>query len=117
MTESEMTGEWVLERTSRPTEWPRSIATKQAILDAAKQLFTEKGYEATTINDIVAQSGISVGSVYHHFGGKAEVFMALAKEDFVSHAAASTAASAAARARGEQSEVELYLIGARAFFL
>lgn len=40
------------------------------ILDAALACFSERGYDATTIEEIRARSGASVGSIYHHFGGK-----------------------------------------------
>ncbi len=43
---------------------------RQAILDAALATFSERGVEATTIDDIRRRSGASVGSIYHHFGDK-----------------------------------------------
>lgn len=48
-----------------------------AILDAALRSFAEHGYAATTIEDVRRRSGASVGSIYHHFGGKQELFGAL----------------------------------------
>jgi AcrR family transcriptional regulator len=41
-----------------------------AILDAALECFTERGFAATTVDEIRARSGASIGSIYHHFGGK-----------------------------------------------
>jgi AcrR family transcriptional regulator len=41
-----------------------------AILDAALGCFTERGFAATTVEQIRARSGASIGSIYHHFGGK-----------------------------------------------
>jgi len=41
-----------------------------AILQAALECFSESGFAATTIEDIRRRSGASVGSIYHHFGGK-----------------------------------------------
>lgn len=41
-----------------------------AILQAALECFTEKGFTATTIEEIRQRSGASIGSIYHHFGGK-----------------------------------------------
>src|SRR5438128_515002 len=43
---------------------------QSAILDAALRCFQRDGYAATTIEAICAAAGASVGSVYHHFGGK-----------------------------------------------
>ena len=45
-------------------------ARPAAILDAALQCFTERGFAATTIEEIRERSGASIGSIYHHFGGK-----------------------------------------------
>ncbi len=43
---------------------------RDAILAAALDCFTQQGYDATTIDDIVRKSGASVGSIYHHFDDK-----------------------------------------------
>lgn len=57
--------------------WARTDATQQRILDAATGVFAAQGFDAATMADIVARSGASVGSIYHHFGGKRELFMAI----------------------------------------
>ena len=44
--------------------------TKSKIIEAAWGLFREKGYDETTIEDIIAQSGTSKGTFYHYFSGK-----------------------------------------------
>lgn len=44
--------------------------TKSRIVSAAWQLFYEQGYENTTIEDIIFESGTSKGSFYHYFSGK-----------------------------------------------
>lgn len=46
------------------------MPVRDAILDAALDAFTEKGYAGATIDDVRRGSGASVGSIYHHFGGK-----------------------------------------------
>src|SRR3982074_3137609 len=62
---------------------PPSAATQTsrprhaAILAAALDCFVRRGYTATTVEDICRASGASVGSVYHHFGGKARIAAAL----------------------------------------
>ena len=53
---------------------------RDAILDAALDAFIEKGYAAATIDDVRRGSGASVGSIYHHFGGKEELAGALYAE-------------------------------------
>jgi AcrR family transcriptional regulator len=52
-------------------------ARREAILSAALAAFTEKGFAAATIEDMRRISGASVGSIYHHFGGKEELAAAL----------------------------------------
>jgi AcrR family transcriptional regulator len=47
------------------------------LLDCAQALFFEKGYEGTTINDIMGRAGVSKGGFYHHFSAKEEVLEAL----------------------------------------
>ena len=59
---------------------PRSVATqtrRRQILEAALDCFTTHGVETTTIGDIRARCGASVGSIYHHFGSKEELAVAL----------------------------------------
>lgn len=51
----------------------KSLITKTKILDVAIKLFTEKGYNETTMQDILSQSGLSKGAVYHHFRSKNEI--------------------------------------------
>lgn len=55
---------------------PRATATaerRDAILAAALDCFTKKGFAATSIEDVRSESGASVGSIYHHFGSKEEL--------------------------------------------
>ncbi len=59
---------------------PQSAASqtrRRQILEAALDCFTTHGVEATTISDIRARCGASVGSIYHHFGSKEELAVAL----------------------------------------
>lgn len=108
----------VLPDDAAPTrQWKSSVGTRRAILDAARERFTVVGYEHTTIQDIVDSSGVSVGSIYHHIGGKSAIFVAVATEVIREQAEASHTAVAAARERGEDRAVELYFIGARAYLM
>lgn len=47
--------------------------TVQKILDVSYRLFMEKGYEHTSIQDIVNAIGMSKGAIYHHFKSKDEI--------------------------------------------
>lgn len=44
--------------------------TRTLVLGAALRLFTEKGYFNTSVHDIGRTAGVSIGSIYHHFGDK-----------------------------------------------
>ncbi|MGE7781072.1 TetR/AcrR family transcriptional regulator [Peribacillus sp. NPDC097264] len=50
---------------------------KQNVIDTAHKLFIEKGYQATSIQDILDGSGISKGTFYNYFPSKGELFMAI----------------------------------------
>ena len=51
--------------------------TKAALLSAARTLFGDNGYAATSLDDVVARAGVTKGALYHHFGGKAQLFQAV----------------------------------------
>ena len=55
----------------------RSEATKQHILEAASQLFSQSGYDAAGVAEICKAAGISKGAFYYHFPSKQAVFLAL----------------------------------------
>ena len=55
----------------------RTRERKQEILDAALECFSSIGYDQTTIEDIRAKAGASIGSIYHHFGAKDRIAAAL----------------------------------------
>ena len=47
------------------------------LVDEAARLFGSKGYESTSMRDIAAAVGILPGSLYHHFGSKEDLFVAV----------------------------------------
>jgi AcrR family transcriptional regulator len=51
--------------------------TKEAILDAAEQRFADRGYEATSLNDVGAAAGVSRGTPGYFFGSKSELYRAV----------------------------------------
>jgi TetR/AcrR family fatty acid metabolism transcriptional regulator len=55
-------------------------ATRERILQAALQVFAEKGYHRAAVDDVVRVSGTSKGAVYHHFPNKEALFLALVDE-------------------------------------
>lgn len=93
----------------------RAAATRQAILAAARDVFTTAGFSDANIADVVSRAGASVGSLYHHFGGKADLYLALFEDYEQRQEQRATAAVAAARVAGELSPIELFVVGARAY--
>ena len=57
------------------------VRTRQKVLDAARALFAERGYEPATIRDIARGAGMSTGAVFANFQDKAELFEAVLTED------------------------------------
>lgn len=51
--------------------------TRQDLLNAALVVFSRKGYAAARLSDIAQAAGVTRGAIYHHFGGKEELFIAL----------------------------------------
>ena len=55
----------------------RRAATTEAILKAGRRLFGDRGFAATTIDDIAEAAQVAKGAVYHHFATKEAVFAAV----------------------------------------
>jgi AcrR family transcriptional regulator len=94
----------------------RAQATRAGLLAAARDVFAESGFAEANIADVVARAGASVGSLYHHFGGKADLYLALF-EDYQSRQE-ERAAAAVRQARSDgrlHDPVELFLVGASAY--
>ncbi|WP_017813623.1 TetR/AcrR family transcriptional regulator [Paenibacillus shenyangensis] len=58
----------------------QSELTRKKISEAARGLFVQKGYKATSIEDIVAATGSSKGNIYYHFKSKEGLFLYLLNE-------------------------------------
>ncbi len=71
------------------------IRTRQKVLDAARALFAERGYEPATIRDIAKGAGMSTGAVFANGQDKAELFEAVLSEDMAKLAETLKAAAAA----------------------
>jgi AcrR family transcriptional regulator len=54
--------------------------TEQRILNAAVNLFYERGYHGTTMRDIASAVGIKAGSLYNHYAGKQEILLRICLE-------------------------------------
>ena len=54
--------------------------TKRKIFETSMKLFAEKGYDATSIEEITANVGVAKGTLYYHFSSKEEIFQFLIEE-------------------------------------
>ncbi len=61
----------------RKTVQTKGNNTKQKILDTALELFSTKGYKATTVRDIAGEIGIKQSALYNHFKNKDEILETL----------------------------------------
>ncbi|WP_298252619.1 TetR/AcrR family transcriptional regulator [Bradyrhizobium sp.] len=59
------------------TQAERREKTKASIVKAARRIFGERGFAATTMDDIAAAARVAKGAVYHHFPTKEAVFEAV----------------------------------------
>ena len=52
-------------------------ATRQLLVSVARELFAERGYAGTSIEEIIQRAGVARGALYHHFPGKDALFRAV----------------------------------------
>ncbi|MFW6380360.1 MAG: TetR family transcriptional regulator [Halorhodospira sp.] len=56
-----------------------AAATREALLDAAEEVFLEKGVARTSLDQIARHAGVTRGAIYWHFRNKADLFQAMLK--------------------------------------
>jgi AcrR family transcriptional regulator len=100
---------------SAPRTTARAAGTRAALLEAAREVFAASGFAEASIADVVTRAEASVGSLYHHFGGKAELYLALFDEYQLRQEERAAAAVKAARAAGASDPLELFVAGAGAY--
>ncbi|MEZ0383238.1 MULTISPECIES: TetR/AcrR family transcriptional regulator [Mycobacteriaceae] len=61
----------------RWTRERRLAHTRSLLLDAAEEVFAEKGFTTATLDDIAQAAGYTKGAIYKHFGAKEELFLAV----------------------------------------
>ncbi|WP_213452979.1 TetR/AcrR family transcriptional regulator [Rhizomonospora bruguierae] len=55
-------------------------ARREQILAAGRRCFTRNGFHATSMQDVIAEAGLSIGAVYRYFGSKQELVTAIAED-------------------------------------
>jgi AcrR family transcriptional regulator len=93
----------------------RGTSTRSSLLAAAREVFTLAGYAQAGVSDIVTLAGASVGSLYHHFSGKADLYLTLFEELSREHAEQTRMAVRQCRSDGVTDPMQLFLTGARAY--
>ncbi len=78
----------------------RASATRSTLLQAARGVFSSSGFAEASVAEVVSRAGASVGSLYHHFGGKADLYLALYEDNSVRQEERAVDAVQAARAAG-----------------
>jgi AcrR family transcriptional regulator len=67
------------EEVGRKVRVLKAPAVRRAeLLDCAQRLFLTRGYERTTVNDVIAETKLSKGAFYHHFRSKEDLLEAIA---------------------------------------
>ena len=59
-----------------PTQAERTEATRGRLITTARRLFAEKGFAATSTEEILGEAAVSRGALYHHFPSKTDLFQA-----------------------------------------
>jgi AcrR family transcriptional regulator len=93
----------------------RGAATRSGLLAAAREVFISQGYAQAGVTEIVSSAGASVGSLYHHFSGKADLYLTLYEELNSELAERTRSAVRHARDAGIGDPMQLFLAGARGY--
>lgn len=102
-------------RTTSERAGGRAQETRATLLAAASDVFAAGGFADANITDVVAKAGASVGSLYHHFGGKADLYLALFDDYQARQEQRTSEAVRSARVQGMTDTLDLFLVGASAY--
>jgi AcrR family transcriptional regulator len=94
-----------------PTQQERTEATVERLLESARRLFADKGFAATSLDEVVADAGVTKGALYHHFQSKRDLFRAVFDREHARIAEVVVEAAAA-----EADPWDAFYAGCRAFF-
>ncbi|MEV0380744.1 TetR/AcrR family transcriptional regulator [Nonomuraea sp. NPDC050643] len=100
---------------TQPRTSERGAATRSSLLAAAREVFVSKGFAEAGVTDVVGRADASVGSLYHHFSGKADLYLTLWEEFQAKQTQRTKQAARAARAAGESDPMRVFVSAARAY--
>lgn len=83
------------------TRKERQLRTREELVTAAARVFARRGYHGATVDEIAAEAGFSTGAVYSNFGGKEDLFLAIADDQVRARTAEIRAVGDAAAGRGD----------------
>jgi len=95
-----------------PTQAERTEATRGRLISTARRLFAERGFAATSTEEILGEAGVSRGALYHHFPSKTDLFRATfeaVEDDLTAQVLAAAAGS------GETDPMRILELGVAAF--
>ena len=96
----------------RRTQVERREQTRRLLVSAARRLFAEQGFAATSTPEIAAAAGVTRGALYHHYADKTALFAAVVEEE---HLLMAMAINAAAGGDDEPGPVKALMAGCDAF--
>src|SRR3954451_12400998 len=66
--------------TTRPRQTERYARRRHEVVTGAARIFAERGYDQTAVPELAESLGLAAGSLYHYFGGKEQLLMAICDE-------------------------------------
>ena len=96
---------------TRPALRQRYDRKQRGMVGRAARVFAERGYDQTSMPELAGALGVSTGSLYHYFGGKEQLLVAICAEltDGLDHEAAEAFAEAGTAAEGLRAIVRLWV--------
>lgn len=89
----------------------RSQLTRNAIVEAARQLFADQGFGGATMDDIARAASVAKGAVYHHFTAKEDLFEAVFEQ-----VSAQLVTEVVRSGAGARDALDAMVVGTRAYF-
>ena len=99
---------------SRPAKQQRSERTRRDLLDAAREVFTRRGFAEASMEEIAERAGVTRGPLYHYFDSKQDLFAAV-YEEVEQALAAEIASEIQTRTAAETDAWQQVLVSSQAF--